>query len=70
VHINGVAMAEARLFYRAIDFLATRRTQFTFEGIISGTYTLDRATEALRKMAAFSGGQTADSTKGVQLMRQ
>ena len=50
---NGVAMAEARHFYQAIDFLATRRRQFTFDRIISGTYTLDKATEALRKMAAF-----------------
>ena len=53
VRINGVAMAEARHFYQAIDFLATRRRQFTFDRIISGTYTLDNATEALRKMAAF-----------------
>jgi len=53
VRINGVAMAEARHFYQAIDFLATRRRQFTFDRIISGTYTLDKATEALRRMAAF-----------------
>jgi threonine dehydrogenase-like Zn-dependent dehydrogenase len=53
VRISGVAMAEARHFYQAIDFLATRRKQFPFGKMISGTYTLDRTTEALRKMAAF-----------------
>jgi L-iditol 2-dehydrogenase len=53
VRISGVTMAEARHFYEAIDFLATRKEQFRFEQMISGTYTLDRTTEALRKMAAF-----------------
>ncbi len=53
VRINAVAMAEPRHFYQAIDFLATRGSLFDFERIISGTYTLDRATEALRKMATF-----------------
>jgi L-iditol 2-dehydrogenase len=53
VRINAVAMAEPRHFYQAIDFLATRRKRFDFERIISGTYTLDKTTEALRKMATF-----------------
>jgi L-iditol 2-dehydrogenase len=53
VRINAVAMAEPRHFYQAIDFLATRRQRFNFERMISGTYTLDRTTEAFKKMAAF-----------------
>jgi threonine dehydrogenase-like Zn-dependent dehydrogenase len=53
VRINAVAMAELRHFYQAIEFLATRRNRFDFARIISGTYTLDRTTEALRKMATF-----------------
>jgi len=53
VRINMVVMAEPRHFYQAIDFLATRRTRFNFDRIISGTYTLDKTTEALRKMASF-----------------
>jgi threonine dehydrogenase-like Zn-dependent dehydrogenase len=53
VRINAVAMAEPRHFYQAIDFLATRRKRFDFERIISGTYTLDKTSEALRKMATF-----------------
>jgi len=53
VRINMVVMAEPRHFYQAIDFLATRRTRFDFDRIISGTYTLDKTTDALRKMASF-----------------
>jgi len=53
VRINIVVMAEPRDFYQAIDFLATRRMCFNFDRIISGTYTLDQTTEALRKMASF-----------------
>jgi L-iditol 2-dehydrogenase len=53
IRINMVVMAEPRHFYQAIDFLATRRKRFDFARMISGTYTLDRTTEALRKMATF-----------------
>jgi L-iditol 2-dehydrogenase len=53
VRINMVVMAEPRHFYQAIDFLATRRKRFNFDRIISGTYTLDKVTEAFRKMATF-----------------
>jgi threonine dehydrogenase-like Zn-dependent dehydrogenase len=53
VRINMVVMAEPRHFYQAVDFLATRRKRFDFERLISGTYTLDRTTDALRKMASF-----------------
>jgi threonine dehydrogenase-like Zn-dependent dehydrogenase len=53
VRLFGVVMAEARHFYQAINFLATRRDQFPFEKIISGTYTLDRMTDALKAMSEF-----------------
>jgi L-iditol 2-dehydrogenase len=53
MRINMVVMAEPRHFYQAIDFLATRRRRFDFDRIISGTYTLDKTTEALRRMASF-----------------
>jgi L-iditol 2-dehydrogenase len=53
VSISVVAMAEPRHFYQAIDFLATRHRHFNFERIISGTYSLEQTTEALRKMASF-----------------
>jgi L-iditol 2-dehydrogenase len=51
--INMVVMAESRHFYQAIDFLATRRKRFNFERMISATYTLDKTTQALHKMASF-----------------
>jgi threonine dehydrogenase-like Zn-dependent dehydrogenase len=54
VRISGVAMAEARHFYQAIDFLATRRNRFPFARLISGTYTLDQTTDALRRMSSFA----------------
>jgi threonine dehydrogenase-like Zn-dependent dehydrogenase len=53
VRINLIVMAEPRHFLQAVDFLTTRRKRFNFEHIISGTYTLDKTTEALRKMATF-----------------
>jgi len=53
IRVNTVVMAEARHFYEAIDFLATRRTKFPFERLFSNRYSLDRTTEALRRMAAF-----------------
>jgi threonine dehydrogenase-like Zn-dependent dehydrogenase len=53
VRMSCVVMAEARHFYQAIEFLATRRKHFPFEKIISGTYTLDKTTEALKAMAEF-----------------
>jgi len=53
VQIKAVFMAEQRHFYEALQFLATRRQHFPFDRIISGTYTLDRTTDALRAMAEF-----------------
>src|SRR5207245_589536 len=38
VRISMVVMAEPRHFFQAIDFLASRRRQFDFDRIISGTY--------------------------------
>jgi Zn-dependent alcohol dehydrogenase len=46
-------MAEARHFYEAIDFLASRKDDFPFEKMLSNTFTLEQTTEALRGMAAF-----------------
>jgi len=53
VRLFGVVMAEARHFYQAIDFLATRRDKFPFEKIISGTYTLDKTTDAIKAMSEY-----------------
>ncbi len=53
VRISFVVMAEPRHFWQAVDFLSTRRQRFDFDRIISGTYTLDQTTVALRKMATF-----------------
>ncbi len=53
VRINSVVMAEARHFYQAIDFLATRRRYFKFDQLLSGTYSLDRTGEALKAMAEY-----------------
>ncbi len=53
VRINTVVMAEARHFYEAIDFLATRRDRFPFARLLSNRFPLARATDALRGMAAF-----------------
>ncbi|HTW88510.1 MAG TPA: zinc-binding dehydrogenase [Candidatus Binataceae bacterium] len=53
VRINSVVMAEARHFYQAIDFLATRRRNFHFDQLLSGQYTLDRTGEALKAMSEY-----------------
>lgn len=53
VRINSVVMAEARHFYQAIDFLATRRRDFQFDQLLTGKYTLDRTGEALKAMAEY-----------------
>jgi threonine dehydrogenase-like Zn-dependent dehydrogenase len=53
VRINTIVMAEARHFYEAIEFLATRAGEFPFEKLLSNRYPLDRTTDALRGMAAF-----------------
>lgn len=54
VRINTVVMAEARHFYEAIEFLATRANAFPFAKLLSNRFTLDRTTDALRAMASFS----------------
>ena len=53
VDVLGIVMAEGRHFYEAINFLATRRNRFRFDAMISGSFGLDRVTEALEGMAAF-----------------
>ena len=53
VQIFSTVMAEARHFYQAIEFIATRHKQFDFNKLISNTYTLDRLTEALKAMGEF-----------------
>ena len=49
--VKTVVMAEARHFFQALDFLATRRTEFPFERMLSNAYPLDKTTDALRAMA-------------------
>lgn len=53
VDVLGIVMAEGRHFYEAINFLATRGRDFRFDAMITGSYTLDRVTDALQAMAAF-----------------
>lgn len=53
IQLIGVLMAEGRHFHQALTFLATRRREFNFDRIISGTYPLERTTEALQAMAAY-----------------
>ena len=53
ISIKTVVMAEARHFYEAIEFLATRQSAFPFEKLLSSTFPLSGTTEALRGMAAF-----------------
>lgn len=53
VSIKTVVMAEARHFYEAIEFLASRQSAFAFDKLLSGTFSLDRTTDALRGMAEF-----------------
>ncbi|HLQ33010.1 MAG TPA: zinc-binding dehydrogenase [Chloroflexota bacterium] len=53
VDVLGIVMAEGRHFYEAVNFLATRRKEFTFDQMITGTYQLNHVTEALQAMAEF-----------------
>lgn len=53
VDLFGIVMAEGRHFYEAVNFLATRKAQFPFERMITGSYGLDGVTDALAAMAAF-----------------
>jgi threonine dehydrogenase-like Zn-dependent dehydrogenase len=52
VDIKTVVAAEGRHFLQALDFLASR-PQIPFERLISGTYPLERTSEALQAMADF-----------------
>lgn len=54
VRVNSVVMAEARHFYQAIEFLATRRDAFPFNRLFSNTFGLDGVTQALLGMANYS----------------
>jgi L-iditol 2-dehydrogenase len=53
VQIISTVMAEARHFYQAIEFIATRQRQFNFKNLISNTYALNGLTDALRAMSEF-----------------
>ena len=53
ITIYGVFMAEGRHFYEAVNFLASRRKQFPFERLISGSYPLEKTYEALVAMAEY-----------------
>jgi L-iditol 2-dehydrogenase len=54
IRISTVVMAEARHFYEAIAFLATRQDEFPFERLLSNRFPLERASDAIRGMAAFT----------------
>jgi D-arabinose 1-dehydrogenase-like Zn-dependent alcohol dehydrogenase len=49
-----VRSAEPRHWLQAIDFLASRRTRFPFEEMISKTYKLDQINDAMQAMASYS----------------
>ena len=49
----STVMAEARHFYQAVEFIATRGKLFDFKKLISNTYTLDKLTDALKAMSEF-----------------
>lgn len=53
ISIKTVVMAEARHFYEAVEFLATRQRTFAFERLLSNTFALEQTTDALRGMAEF-----------------
>ena len=53
LQIHGVIGALGRHFWKALQFLATRSDQFPFERLLTGTYTLDRVTDALKAMEEF-----------------
>lgn len=52
--VKTVVMAEARHFYEAIAFLASRSRAFAFDRLFSNTFPLERTTDALRGMADFT----------------
>ena len=54
ISVKTVVMAEARHFYEAIDFLATRKDDFPFARMLSNTFPLERTTDALRAMANYT----------------
>ncbi|HXG35732.1 MAG TPA: zinc-binding dehydrogenase, partial [Dehalococcoidia bacterium] len=51
--IYSFVAAESRHFYEALQFLATRRKQFPFEMMISGSYRLEQINQALQAMAEY-----------------
>lgn len=50
VQVLSTVMAEARHFYQAIQFVATRADRFDFAKLISNSYPLSRTGEALKAM--------------------
>lgn len=53
IDVLGIVMAEGRHFYEAVNFLATRKGDFAFGQMITGTYKLEGVTQALQAMAEF-----------------
>ena len=51
ITVTMPVMAEARHFYQAIQFVASRAERFDFSKIISGRFPLEGTGEALRRMA-------------------
>ena len=53
LQVSGVIGAMGRHFWKALQFLATRSDRFPFERLLTGTYTLDQVTDALKAMEEF-----------------
>jgi threonine dehydrogenase-like Zn-dependent dehydrogenase len=54
LQIIGIAGAEARHFFQAIEFLRAERQNFDFELVLSRSYGLDDLTSALHNMASLA----------------
>ena len=65
--ITMPVMAEARHFYQAIQFVATRSERFDFSKIISGEFPLEGTGEALRRMADFEEVKPLITPHGVAM---
>lgn len=52
LRVTGVVSGYFPHYYRALKFLEANRAKYPFEKLISSTYSLERATEAIQSMAA------------------
>jgi threonine dehydrogenase-like Zn-dependent dehydrogenase len=53
LQVSGVIGALGRHYWKALEFLRTRREQFDFSRLLTGVYTLDRVGDALSAMERF-----------------